>query len=217
MKGLLIKDWRLALQQKRFFVMILIISFFLNFNLNGNFSTGYLTFVGAMFVMSTISYDEYDNGYLFLMSLPVSRQTYVKEKYLFGFLLGMAAWLLAAVFFVVYQLAVTADFTMGDTFLIILIYIPIFIIVIDVLMPFQLKYGGEKGRIVMFAFIGGMLALGYLFVLLIKMLGVDLSQNLYAVSYVDVVFGEIAFFLLAAVVTGISMAVSIRIMKKKEF
>lgn len=38
-----------------------------------------------MFTATTISYDGFDNCYLFLMTLPVTRKKYVNEKYLFKF------------------------------------------------------------------------------------------------------------------------------------
>ena len=42
------------------------------------------TIVTAIFAITTISYDEFDNGLAFLMTLPVTRKQYVAEKYLLG-------------------------------------------------------------------------------------------------------------------------------------
>lgn len=42
-----------------------------------------MTMFGAMIAVGTLSYDETDNGLAFLMTLPVDRKTYVREKYLF--------------------------------------------------------------------------------------------------------------------------------------
>ena len=92
MKGLLIKDLRLMLQQKRFFLILFFIAIVLNFNSDGGtFVVAYLTFLCSSFVLSTITYDEYENGYLFLMTLPVSKKTFATEKYVFGLLLGSCA------------------------------------------------------------------------------------------------------------------------------
>ena len=52
------------------------------------FVVSYFTMIASMFVLSTISYDEYDNGYAFLFSMPFSRTSYVKEKYVFSILVG---------------------------------------------------------------------------------------------------------------------------------
>ena len=58
MKGLLIKDLRLMLQQKRFFLILFFIAIVLNFNSDGGtFVVAYLTFLCSSFVLSTITYD----------------------------------------------------------------------------------------------------------------------------------------------------------------
>ncbi len=41
---------------------------------------GYCTMFGMLFTVNTISYDEFDHGYLFLFTLPVTRKDYVLEK-----------------------------------------------------------------------------------------------------------------------------------------
>ena len=99
MKGLLIKDWKLLKNQGRFFLMILAASLIpLFFSQNYvNFITSYLTFIFSVFVLSTLSYDSYDNGMIFLLSLPVSRRIYVQEKYLFSLLLASGAWLVSLI------------------------------------------------------------------------------------------------------------------------
>ena len=56
------------------------------------FAIGFLTFVMSLFSVSSISYDEFDNGNAFLFSLPITRTTYVVEKYCFGLILGLSAW-----------------------------------------------------------------------------------------------------------------------------
>ena len=89
MKGLLIKDFKLMMMQKNFFLSIIAIAVVLTvFVKNPSFIIGYLTFIGSVFTLSTISYDEFDNGNAFLFSLPITRKLYALEKYVFGFLTG---------------------------------------------------------------------------------------------------------------------------------
>ena len=45
-----------------------------------SFPIGFLGFVGALFSLSSISYDEFDNGNAFLFSLPITRKDYVLDK-----------------------------------------------------------------------------------------------------------------------------------------
>ena len=78
MKGLLIKDFKLLKNQKQFFLIIGLITFmFLVTNDSPYFTITYATMMFSMFTMSTISYDEYDNGAAYLFSLPISRKGYV--------------------------------------------------------------------------------------------------------------------------------------------
>ena len=83
MKGLLIKDYKLLMLQKKTFLLILLIAICMNFAMQDNpgFIIGYLTFFAALMANTTLSYDEYGNGVLFLLTLPVTGKTYVRSKY----------------------------------------------------------------------------------------------------------------------------------------
>ena len=89
MKGLLIKDIRLMKNMRNSIIMILLIAVSMGAYMKDvSFIITYLALIGASFTTSTMSYDEFDNGYTFLLSLPVTRKGYVLEKYAFGLLLG---------------------------------------------------------------------------------------------------------------------------------
>ena len=89
MKGLLIKDFKLLKMQKNFFVVMIIISVGLAlFSEDLSFPIGFSTFVFSLFSLSSISYDEFDNGSPFLFSLPITRADYAAEKYAFGLILA---------------------------------------------------------------------------------------------------------------------------------
>ena len=98
MKGLLIKDWKLLRNQGGYFstvflIVILIMS--IGSVSTTGFMISYMTFLFSVFVLSTLSYDSHDNGMAFLMSLPVERKTYVKEKYLFAIFLSSGSWIIS--------------------------------------------------------------------------------------------------------------------------
>ena len=99
MKGLFVKDIELMKQQKQFFVLVVVMGVILNLAGSGSvsFAIGYFTIVTAIFAITTISYDEFDNGLAFLMTLPVTRKQYVAEKYLLGAGLTAAAWGIEAI------------------------------------------------------------------------------------------------------------------------
>ena len=63
MRGLLIKDFKLMKGQKNFFIITLVAGVGMAaFMDDASFVIGYMTFLGAMFTLSSISYDEFDNG-----------------------------------------------------------------------------------------------------------------------------------------------------------
>ena len=109
MKGLLIKDFKLMLNQKKFFILIVLIlgaiACFLDFDYY--FLIGYFMFICSLFTISTISYDEFDNGNAFLFTLPFSRSRYVEEKYCFGILAGTCSWFLSFVITLIILFLVT--------------------------------------------------------------------------------------------------------------
>ena len=156
MKGLLIKDWKLLKNQGRFFLMILAASLIpLFFSQNYvNFITSYLTFIFSFFVLSTLSYDSYDNGMIFLLSLPVSRRIYVQEKYLFSLLLASGAWLVSLILRVsVFSLRSSLSEGLNEV-LMDPIYLILALFFLEYSLPLHLKFGNEKGRILSFTILG---------------------------------------------------------------
>ena len=85
MKGLLIKDYKLMLGQKTFLGMAALMAvLYLTIYKNPTFAVVFITVMCTMFTVSTLSYDEYENGMAYLFTLPISRNTYVLEKYAFA-------------------------------------------------------------------------------------------------------------------------------------
>ena len=103
MAGLFEKDLRLLIRNKQFVIVIVFMAFM--FSLSGNLSMilPYMTVFGTIFSVSTISYDEADNGYMYLMTLPITYKDYVWEKYLFCTIGGIVTGALTIIFFIVGQ------------------------------------------------------------------------------------------------------------------
>lgn len=148
MRGLVVKDIELMKQQKQFFILVLVMGVVLNLmgNSSSGFVTGYFTIITAIFTVTTMSYDEFDNGMAFLMTLPISRKEYVKEKYFLGIGLTGVAWVIAVV------LALICNFTehkgrdIGDIFASGTAMICIAFLMLAVIIPMSIYYGVEKGR-----------------------------------------------------------------------
>lgn len=87
MKGLLLKDLSIMKTQGRSAVLIMAIALFmLIVGNNTTFAVIYANILFVTFGITTLSYDNHDNGYAFLFTLPISRKLYVMEKYVFSIL-----------------------------------------------------------------------------------------------------------------------------------
>lgn len=218
MKGLLIKDWKLMKNQRMFFLAIIIMTFFLHFSGAGTvLLTSYLPFVLSIFTMSSISYDEMDHGMSFLMVMPVTRKDYVAEKYIFGFLLGISGLLLGAVLSAVIHLSrhSALDF---ERYLIEYVCTAGFLAVfLAIMIPVQLKFGSEKGRIVLLGAFLGVIGIVYAVSAIME----DLPQSLQGLAATVSSLPKESIFLLFAALTlcilAVSFGISLHVMKKKEF
>ena len=98
MKGLFIKDLELLKGNAKILVAAVLMAVFFMFTsaTDVTFVMYYVTMMCGFLVLSTMSYDDFDNGMAYLMTLPVSRKTYVREKYVFGLGCVGAGWVVSA-------------------------------------------------------------------------------------------------------------------------
>lgn len=219
MKGLIIKDLCLLKNQRIFFLIIILIAFVtLISGMDPNFVVTYSTFVLTMFVVSTINYDEYDNGYPFLLSLPVTKKDYAASKYTFGFIISGGTWALSVLITTIYQFVTNTNFDVS-TWLFMCLILLVAVMYLDALMiPLQFKFGGEKGKIAMFAVFVVIAIIGFGSIQLLDMIGIDLNEMIISISqinlYVIVLLLITTTFL---IVIPISCLISIKILNKKEY
>ena len=220
MKGLFIKDFKLMMVQKNFFILILAIAIgMMVFSDDIIFPLGFLSFVVSLFTISTISYDDFDNCNAFLFTLPISRKIYVKEKYSLGLILGCSAWVFATILGMITK-CFKPGFPMplSDLFLLALAILPMVFIILSVMLPFHLKFGSEKGRL---ALIGAFALLAIIGVGInegMKLLfNFDISKWLNTLQSME--FGTVVFieFIISLTILVISLNISQSIMRKKEF
>lgn len=218
MKGLLIKDFRLMKNQKTFLLVIVFIAAILLFtSTNPSFVICYVTILFSMFAVTTLSYDEYDNGSAFLFSLPVKRKTYVMEKYIFSLLLGGIAWVAITVLSAAYMYMKHPEESIKEYLFIAVIYLGIFLIFTTFLLPVQFKFGADKGRVAILGVVGIVIILGYIGSKVLKPMGIDLDLILQEISEVKPLQAVIWLFGCSLVLLCISGIVSLKIMEKKEF
>lgn len=217
MKGLLIKDFKLMKMQKRFFILILLVGVVITFSsYDVAFTTGFMAFVSSLFSISSISYDEFDNGNAFLFSLPISRRTYAVEKYIFGAILGCCAWMLAVI------ITTLVGFLKGihpdtDTWLSAFLILSMMFVILALMLPFQLKFGGERGRIVLIGCLALLVVVVGLAVNGLELIGIDLLAIFDAMPAVHAGLTSACVLIIALLLLGLSCLISIGIVQKKEF
>jgi hypothetical protein len=215
MLGLFVKDLRLALTRKYALLIILVIALIMGTSMEGPFIIGYVTMIALMLAVGTIMYDEMDNGYDFIMTMPLTSKTYVREKYLFCLLSALVAWLVGAILTCAAYIIRQNASALLEVIPISLVLIPVLFILPAVMIPLQLKLGAERSRIatyIIFGFIAGLIFMGKK-LLDSSDLTPEIETTLNSISSVALI-AIIAFCLLVAF---ISYLCSVRIMMKKEF
>lgn len=224
MKGLLIKDLKIFGKQKKFLLLVLLLAIMLPFGSDDGFSTNYMILMLGLLALSTISYDEMNGGLLFLLSLPTSRKLYVKEKYIFA---GLDLFFAATVSFVAGCVASVVKKTDGDfssLFLSIMGTACVVAVMLSVAIPLTLKFGAEKGRMIVSA---ATMGVGAVIIIVYKVLvdtfHVDLlgglAKLLGGIESEAVLNGIVigGLFVVLLLVLFCSYLISNRVMKKKEF
>lgn len=217
MKGLLIKDFKLMKGQKNFFLVIVVISLIMIITSPGtSFPIGFLGFVGSLFSLSSISYDEFDNGNAFLFSLPITRKGYVQEKYVFGLILGITSLLLGTLMSLI-AIIITEAGDFNEVLMTAGTLLPIILMILSIMLPLILKFGGEKGRIAIIGVMGFIAVVGLLFTKIAEFMKIDLYSFFRNLPHFEPQVYIILFLLLSVIILAIPYFISFVIMKKKEF
>lgn len=223
MKGLLIKDFKLIFYNIRMIITLVVISFFLLFSSNTadryDFVISYLTVVSFMFVLSSVSYDDFDHGLSFLMTLPVSRKTYVREKYCFGLLCGIAGWIFAILLCFLFTLTrnttmvdiLNADFMSTSVSVYILLTF-----ILSVTLPIQLKFGGDNGKIFIILIIGALFVIGFAVNKIAAGFNVNLTEWLNRLLTLNTVSFMLILCAAALAALFVSYMISNKIMRNKQ-
>ena len=215
MKGLLIKDFKLMLMQKNFFIIIIVVACLISISSQDpTFMIGFITFILSLFTVSTISYDEFDNGYPFLLTLPFSRKTYVLEKYVYGLILGAGAWIVSvmicSLMLIVQGKPVTSDMLIGA-----FVILPMFLVIESLMIPVHLRFGGEKGRYALIACVGVLVVIGFVVMKIVEIFHV--LPLILAIDALGPVMFMVILLMIGFLVMLVSLKVSLSIMNKKEF
>lgn len=206
MSGLLIKDLYFIKRQKIYFYVILMLILAYQ---SPAFVASYSGILSSSLIVSTMSYDSYEGGLGYLMTLPITRRQYVQSKYLLSFIISFSFLTVAMVTgigarFIIDGRVSYLDF--GDAL--------VSMLVVDTLMttvniPSILKWGAEKGRLMVFAAVAVCVAAVYI----LFSVGFELPDFL---KNVNLFAGVAGVLVISAALRLISYSVSVRIMEGKE-
>ncbi|MCR5837677.1 MAG: ABC-2 transporter permease [Lachnospiraceae bacterium] len=220
MKGLLVKDFILVKNQCKTLLAFLVLGFLMSMSMKDNAGVVYMVMIISMFSLSTIGYDEFDNGFRFLFTLPASRKAYVREKYLFyiiflfvGLVAGCGVGFLAEMFKDTGSVQNYFD-TLGES---VVGSIMIGSVYAGMLIPIRIKYDAEKAKLVNFGVFGGIAAIAYLIFRLKDNAGevvVKIMETINGLSDIQIASAMIAF---AVIVLLISELIAEKIIAKKEY
>lgn len=201
MKGLLVKDFLLMIKSKKVILFMLFIGIIGGIN-DISFATGYILMVLAILSLSTISYDEANHGLKTLFTLPVSKMDYVKEKYLFSLIITGIGFVFVTI------LGCFSKSGFMET----LIILSTALLLLALSLPFQLKEGNEKGRIVLFVVVFGCT---FLFAFLNQFIPKFFESIESVLNTLDPIMFSVDLLITSFILYFISMMISIRVYKNR--
>ncbi len=219
MKGLFIKDIRLIVNQKRFLILYLAVALILSFSMDSSFIVSYVPMMAMLLVLSTISYDYNDNGMSFIMTLPNKPGDYAVEKYIFSASGVTFMWLVSMVLQFVSFMIQKTEYVLSEVILTDALMLPVFLLIIAIMIPIELKYSPEKGRTVLFIIFGIVMIAVIAGKGLIEKIGGsgDVMELFVKLQNMSPVVLMIAAYAVCLIALSISMVSTIRIMQNKEF
>ena len=201
MKGLLIKDFLLMKNYKKIAMFMLTIGIFVGMN-DISFASGYILVFVSILSMSTITYDEANHGLKTLFTLPISKSDYVKEKYLFSLIITGIGFVFVTI------LGCFSKSGFMET----LIILSTALLLLALSLPFQLKEGNEKGRIVLFVVVFGCT---FLFAFLNQFIPKFFDSIESVLNTMDPTMFSVGLLIASFILYFISMRISIRVYKNR--
>ena len=219
-RGLLEKDFRLFFRQggNLFLVLVFVALFFI---LTGKtaaaFIAMYIPSVLAIYSGNTISYDENGHGYTYLFSLPVNKKIYVREKYIFSFIMTACGWCIGMICAGIMVLINPEEVFDLEMLAMELITFFVFQAIAGIMIAIRIRFEGEKGRIVLPIAILIIFAICYTIGSFVKV-NLGLKESiLHMIGGIGDFEIAIALIVLSLIICFASYRYSMSAMKKKEF
>ena len=219
MKALFIKDIRIVLKQQRvlicaFFAVITILAFATD---NSMYAVAFVLFLVPTMMLTTISYDTFENGMSYIMSLPVSVKDYVAEKYILTVASSLIFNIMATILInVVLNIGKGVGIMPLELIVNAMLAQFMVLIYISLVLPVDIRFGTDKGMIIVVLMAVVIGAVG-------PMLGninVD-SGLMYKLSEAEITSVPVNQALLLMSVGGVfaivSYFISVKLMKQMEY
>ena len=219
-RGLLEKDFRLFFRQggNLFLVLVFVALFFILTGKTGAaFIAVYIPSVLAIYSGNTISYDENGHGYTYLFSLPVNKKIYVREKYIFSFIMTACGWCIGMICAGIMVLINPEEVFDPEVLAMELITFFVFQAIAGIMIAIRIRFEGEKGRIVLPIAILIIFAICYTIRSFVKT-NLGLKESiLHMIGGIGDFEIAIALIVLSLLIWFVSYKYSMSAMKKKEF
>ena len=218
MRGLICKDLRLMMVQKNFLIMLAAVALVSLAAMDDPmFVIMYMTLIFTSFILSTMSYDEFDNGFPFLFTLPITRKLYVREKYVLALLSGAAAWVLTTLLSAGSCIFSDGALPQLSWFAAAFMVLPMLAVLIALMIPFKLKFGSENSRMALVIAVAAVFAL--IGAVSGAMQAAGGSLDVLAATLPPMSMALCAALLIAfsAFILLLSYTISVRIMERREF
>ena len=219
MKALFIKDIRIVLKQQRvlicaFFAVITILAFATD---NSMYAVAFVLFLVPTMMLTTISYDTFENGMSYIMSLPVSVKDYVAEKYILTVASSLIFNIMATILINV-VLSIGKGVGIMPLELIVNAMLAQFMVLIyiSLVLPVDIRFGTDKGMIIVVLMAVVIGAVGPM----LSNINVD-SGLMYKLSEAEITSVPVNTALLLMSVGGVfvivSYFISVKLMKQMEY
>lgn len=218
MRGLICKDLRLMMMQKNFLIMLAAVALVSLAAMDDPmFVIMYMTLIFTSFILSTMSYDEFDNGFPFLFMLPITRKLYVREKYVLALLSGAAAWVLTTLLSAGSCIFSDGALPQFSWFAAPFMVLPMLAVLIALMIPFKLKFGSENSRMALVIAVAAVFALIGAVSGAMQAAGVSLDVLAATLPPMSMALCAALLIAFSAFILLLSYTISVRIMERREF
>lgn len=210
MKALLLKD--LLCLKKQFKLLLFIIIFFIVISIAFKDALMLLMFaiiLSTTIIITAINNDEISGWDQFANTLPITRADIVKSKYI------LSVFLLLSIMVIVLPIVflsnlVSKSLPYSGFMSILCISISASLFMTSILLPIYIKFGSQKGRLILFTFIFlPIFSMGFIVEKIGKLTNTFSIETLYSLSYTTPIF--------ALIILIISHIISVKVYEAKEF